>query len=152
MQFHAIPCNTMQYNAIPCHICKPCNTMQCHASLITVDGAYHCPVGSIRPFFLILRGNIGTIREGPLLWKWGVSAHRFFTGIRVCRRRKHGKIFVENRNEFKNIFLGEEKRKGEVPPSVASEGQYHTSQGARDRFGQNKANFLVVLLRNCKFP
>ena len=24
--------------------------MQFHASLITADGAYHCPVGSIRPF------------------------------------------------------------------------------------------------------
>ena len=35
MQYHAIPCNAMQY----------------HASLITADGAYHCPVGSIRPFF-----------------------------------------------------------------------------------------------------
>ena len=34
MQYHAIPCNTMQY----------------HASLITADEAYHCPVGSIRPF------------------------------------------------------------------------------------------------------
>ena len=30
-QYHAIPCNTMQY----------------HASLITADGAYHCPAGSI---------------------------------------------------------------------------------------------------------
>ena len=38
---HAIPCNTMQYHTIPC------NTMQYHASLITADGAYHCPVGSI---------------------------------------------------------------------------------------------------------
>ena len=45
MQYSAIPCNTMQYSAIPC------NTMQYHASLITADGAYHCPVGSIRPFF-----------------------------------------------------------------------------------------------------
>ena len=35
MQYHAIPCNTMQY----------------HACLITVDGAYHCPVGSIWLFF-----------------------------------------------------------------------------------------------------
>ena len=34
MQYHAIPSNTMQY----------------HACLITGDGAYHCPVGSIRPF------------------------------------------------------------------------------------------------------
>ena len=41
MQYHATPCNTMQYNAIPC------NTMQYHACLLTADGAYHCPVGSI---------------------------------------------------------------------------------------------------------
>ena len=45
MQFHAIPCITMQYHALPC------NTMQYHACLITADGAYHCPVGSIWPFF-----------------------------------------------------------------------------------------------------
>merc|ERR1712004_250437 len=44
MQYHAIPYNTMQYNAIPC------NTLQYNASLITADGAYHCPVGSIRAF------------------------------------------------------------------------------------------------------
>ena len=48
MQYHAIPCNTMQYNAIPC------NTMQYHASLITADGAYHCPVGSIMAIFYLL--------------------------------------------------------------------------------------------------
>ena len=44
MQYHAIPYITMQHHAIPC------NTMQYHASLITADGAYHCPMGSIRPF------------------------------------------------------------------------------------------------------
>ena len=47
MQYYAIPSNTMQYHAMPC------NTMQCHDSLITADGAYHCPVGSIRPFFIL---------------------------------------------------------------------------------------------------
>jgi len=36
----------MQYNAIPC------NTMQYNASLITADGAYHCPVGSIMAIFI----------------------------------------------------------------------------------------------------
>ena len=35
MQYHAILCNTMQY----------------HASLITADGAYHCPMGSIMAIF-----------------------------------------------------------------------------------------------------
>ena len=54
MQFHAIPCNTMQYHAIPCNTMQyhtipcnnnaiPCNTRQYHASLITAEGAYHCP-------------------------------------------------------------------------------------------------------------
>ena len=38
---------TQKYNAIQC------NTMQYHASLITAGGAYHCPVGSIRPFFIL---------------------------------------------------------------------------------------------------
>ena len=58
MQYHAIPCNTVQYHAIPCIPCKtmqynaiPCNTMQYHASLITADGAHHCPVGSIMAIF-----------------------------------------------------------------------------------------------------
>ena len=54
MQYHAIPCNTMQYNAIPC------NTMQYHASLITADGAYYCPVGSIMAIF---RGGLLEIND-----------------------------------------------------------------------------------------
>ena len=58
MQYHAIPCNTMQYHAIPCNTMQynaiPCNTMQYHASLITADGAYHCPVGSIMAIFEIV--------------------------------------------------------------------------------------------------
>ena len=36
MQYYAIQCNTMQY----------------HASLLTDDGTYHCPVGSIMAIFL----------------------------------------------------------------------------------------------------
>ena len=55
-QCHAIPCNTMQYHAIPCNIIHyhaiACNTIQYHACLITADGAYHCPVGSIWLFFI----------------------------------------------------------------------------------------------------
>ena len=55
MQYHAISCNIMQYHAIPCitmhYYAIPCNTMQYHASLITADGAYHCPVGSIMAIF-----------------------------------------------------------------------------------------------------
>ena len=71
MQCHAISCNTMQYYAIPCitmqyyaktcntmqYYAISCNTMQYHASLITADGAYYCPVGSIRPFFLIEKNS-----------------------------------------------------------------------------------------------
>ena len=57
MQYHAIPCNTMQYHAIPCNTMQyyaiPCNTMQYPASLITADGAYHCPVGSIMAIFIV---------------------------------------------------------------------------------------------------
>ena len=41
----------MQYNAIPCY------TMQYHASLITADGAYHCPVGSIMAIFSSVRSS-----------------------------------------------------------------------------------------------
>ena len=54
-QHHSIPCNTVQYCAIPCNNMQyhaiPCITMQYHAPLITADGAYHCPVVSIRTFF-----------------------------------------------------------------------------------------------------
>ena len=61
MQYPAITCNTMQYYAIQCNTMQyhaiPCNTMQYHALLITADGAYHCPVGSIRPFFLFTRNH-----------------------------------------------------------------------------------------------
>ena len=71
MQYHAIPCNTIQYNAIPyntmqkhaipCNTMQyhaiPCNTMQYHASLITADGAYHCPVGSIMAIFSSVRSS-----------------------------------------------------------------------------------------------
>ena len=55
MQSHAIPCNTMWYHVLPCDTMQyyaiPCDTMQYHASLITADGAHHCPVGSIWLFF-----------------------------------------------------------------------------------------------------
>ena len=61
MQYHAIPCNTMQNHAIPCNNMQynalPCNTMQYHASLITADGAYHCPVGSIMAIFSSVRSS-----------------------------------------------------------------------------------------------
>ena len=57
---HAITYNTMKYHEIPC------NTMQYHASLITADGAYHCPVGGIRPFLLLrLKGD--KVASKPIL-------------------------------------------------------------------------------------
>ena len=80
MQYHAIQCNTMQYHAIPCNIMQyhaiPCNTMQYHASLIIADGAYHCPVGSKRPFFFCL-----------LLWVKQTSLSDFL--IRLILSDKH---------------------------------------------------------------
>merc|ERR1711873_25048 len=71
MQYHAIPCNTMQYHAIQCNTMQyhaiSCNTMQYHAIqcktmqypalLITADGAYHCPVGSIVAIFSSVRSS-----------------------------------------------------------------------------------------------
>merc|ERR1711952_521081 len=61
MQYHAIPCNTMQYHAIPCNTMQyyaiQCNAMQYHESLITADGAYHCPVGSIMAIFSSVRSS-----------------------------------------------------------------------------------------------
>merc|ERR1712045_599143 len=71
MKYHAIPCNTMQYHAIQCNdmlyhaiLCNtmqynaiPCNTMQYHGTLITADGAYHCPVGSIMAIFSSVRSS-----------------------------------------------------------------------------------------------
>merc|ERR1711867_323534 len=61
MQYHAIQCNTMQYHAIYCNTMHfyaiQCNTMQYHASLITADGAYHCPVGSIMAIFSSVRSS-----------------------------------------------------------------------------------------------
>merc|ERR1712055_712758 len=75
MQYHAIQCNTMQFHAIPCNTMQchanhaiPCNTMQYHAilcntmqyhalPLITADGAYHCPVGSIMAIFSSVRSS-----------------------------------------------------------------------------------------------
>merc|ERR1712155_483568 len=61
MQYHGISCNIMQYHAIPCNTMQyyaiPCNTMQYPASLITADGAYHCPVGSIMAIFSSVRSS-----------------------------------------------------------------------------------------------
>merc|ERR1711873_179349 len=61
MQYHAIPCTTMQYNAMTCYTMQyheiPCNTMQYHGTLITADGAYHCPVCSIMAIFSSVRSS-----------------------------------------------------------------------------------------------
>ena len=61
MQYNAIPCNTIQYNPIPW------NSMQYHASLLTADVAYHCPVGSIWLFLIYLSW------PGHLYIKWGTE-------------------------------------------------------------------------------
>merc|ERR1712012_1184956 len=61
MQYLAIPCNTMQYHAIQCNAMQynamTCYTMQYHGTLITADGAYHCPVGSIMAIFSSVRSS-----------------------------------------------------------------------------------------------
>ena len=61
MQYHAKPCNNMQNHAIPSNTMQyyaiQYNTMQNHASLVTADGAYHCPVGSIMAIFNLLCGS-----------------------------------------------------------------------------------------------
>ena len=71
MQIHAIPCNTKQCHAIPCNTMQyhaiPCNTMQYHACLLSADGAYHCPVGSIWPFFETWTHGAGTKLNTNLL-------------------------------------------------------------------------------------
>ena len=74
MQYHATPCNTMQYNAIPCNTVQYhailCNTMQNHACLLTADGAYHCPVGSIWLFlFYYHKSSWNSTRPGGALDK-----------------------------------------------------------------------------------
>ena len=72
MQYHVIPCNTMQYHAIPCNTMQynaiPCNTMQYHASLMTADGAYHCPVGSIMAIFNVYAMQTQIFTENSYLY------------------------------------------------------------------------------------
>ena len=70
VQDSAIPCNTMQYHAIPS------NTIQYHASLTTADGAYHCPVGSIRPFFFLYLLEIRKT-DDSLSDNWSVRRQSF---------------------------------------------------------------------------
>ena len=71
VQYHAIPYNTLQYHAIPWNTMQyyaiQCKTMQYHASLITADGAYHCPVGSIMAIFCLdSAGHIFSQMPRPL--------------------------------------------------------------------------------------
>ena len=61
MEYHAILCNTMQY----------------HASFITADGAYHCPVGSIRPF-LKLWSRLKWTKPVEGIWAYPVDLTLFF--------------------------------------------------------------------------
>ena len=61
-------CKMVQNNAIPCY------TMQYHASLITADGAYHCPVGSIWLFFIFNCSSFFIlVYLGPLEFAWKPS-------------------------------------------------------------------------------
>ena len=58
----------MQYNAIPC------NTMQYHASLITADGAPHCPLGSIMAIFIEDQCDLKSGGAGSVIGQFAVSA------------------------------------------------------------------------------
>ena len=103
MQYHAIPCNTMQYNAIPC------NDMQYHASLITADGAYHCPVGSMMAIFFNARQK--DIKNGSC--KWSPCVYDRF----VCIRSK-----VHQKNHKKlTIFLGKGKGGANLKRKIKSD-------------------------------
>ena len=51
--------------------------MQYHASLITADGAYHCPVGSIRPF-LKLWSRLKWTKPVEGMWAYPVDLTLFF--------------------------------------------------------------------------
>ena len=103
MQHHAIPCNTMQYHAIPCNTMQynaiPCNTMQYHASLITADGAYHCPVGSI---WLFLAPSGALIAIPTYYW----SSTHFFRSHRSSTLDFH---FLSHYSYIKAIMLCEGK-------------------------------------------
>ena len=76
MQYRSIPCNTMQYHAIPYNTLQcnaiPCNAMQYHASIITANGRYHCPVGSIMPFLAKKKATSYVFSKLKyLVWRYG---------------------------------------------------------------------------------
>ena len=107
MQYHALSCNTMQYHAIPCilfntmqyhailyktmqYYAIQCTTMQYHASLITADGAYHCPVGSVMAIFFAdmryLRHSARLLLEPTAKWNTCTGKWLFKPGIvNICR-------------------------------------------------------------------
>ena len=137
MQYHAIPCNTMQYHAIPCNTMQynavPCNTMQYQASLITADGAYHCPVGSKWPFF----NSSWTKTEMVLLhlhcWLWPLPKQQCIVGkvffrvtsvspmidlVLVVHRAKEGRDYSSKDKFCAKTSHGYEiylERKGAIP-------------------------------------
>ena len=97
MQYHAIPCNTsntMQYSAIQC------NTMQYHASLITADGAYHCPVGSIMAIFMIMIMIIITLKRPGWKELYCKEAGRVY-----CLAVRRGFLFHRYHDNFKYTYL-----------------------------------------------
>ena len=108
MKYHAIQCNTMQYHAIPCNTMQyhaiPCNILQYHASLITADGAYHCPVGSIMAIFIMVReGCFQNSRIAKTCQYFGRFDHDYSLLVcekfpkntpSICRTRQCAKIVV----------------------------------------------------------
>ena len=87
MQNHAIPCNTMQYHAILCNTMQSyaiqSNTMQYHASLVTADGAYHCPVGSIMAIFIFVKVKIVDSHSFFFFSYWPLHFPIFFNFLSV---------------------------------------------------------------------
>ena len=69
----------------------PCNTMQYHASLITADGAYHCPVGSIMAIFkyrvLFFQPLVMFVSTKKVLWKFKLWQKRHFCANNCNTRR-----------------------------------------------------------------
>ena len=125
MQYYAIPCNTMQYHAIQCNTMQynaiQCNTMQYHASLITDDGAYDCPVGSIMAIFSIIIlillllscAKVGSLTRGQcqmLYFLWDIASSEQTAGLLQTGKSKcHLEIctFCQNTNSKIDNFLPE---------------------------------------------
>ena len=88
----------MQDNARKCKIvqdsARECNIVQCQASLITADGAYLCPVGSIRPFLTkFSEARLLEVKEAH--WAKKLAANIFTKMLLNIRIEKWNNIYNE---------------------------------------------------------